>query len=121
LPADWDLFIDEPGKEYFSTNNTNISNITFTQYWTSKGAMPAFSFQWAEVKWDANWETYTLLGSGTLSHRNGWVPSSKFTHEQDIQSPAPLPATILLLGTGLLGLIGLRRRQFKGGNKVDSI
>jgi hypothetical protein len=120
LPAGWDLFIDESGKEYISTNNTNNSNITFTQSWTSTGAMPTFSFQWAEVSWDANWGKYTLLGSGTLSHTTGWVVSSNFTHGQEIQSPVPLPPTVLLLATGLLGLIGLRR-QFKSGNKDDFI
>jgi hypothetical protein len=74
------------------------------------GSQP-FSFQWAEVQWQGS--TYTLLGSGTGIWNGGWNFTDKtFTHSQDIVH-LPLPASALLLGSGLLGLglLGWRRQS----------
>ena len=70
-----------------------------------------FSFQWAEGAW--NGASKTILGSGTaVWSGGGWSGGSAFTHGSDI-SPVPLPPSAFLLGSGILGLVGLRkwRRQ----------
>ena len=61
------------------------------------------------------YQSYTLLGSGSLIYSAiGWTypitnngVNATFTHQFDIVTRAPLPPTVLLLGTGLLGLMGL--------------
>jgi hypothetical protein len=56
----------------------------------------------------------TFVGGELITFSSGGVWSaSELTH-------APLPATVLLLGTGLLGLIGLRRKP-RCGNSDYSI
>jgi hypothetical protein len=53
----------------------------------------------------------TFVGGALVTFSSGGVWSStELTH-------APLPPTVLLLGTGLLGLIGLRRKS--GRNRKD--
>jgi hypothetical protein len=90
-------------------------------YWTFNFAGPA------DESVTLDWLAYSggnLLGDVRVTFTG---PGGSFTYDTSpVSNPAsyydraPLPATILLLGTGLLGLIGLRR-QFKGGNKDDSI
>jgi hypothetical protein len=56
----------------------------------------------------------TFVGGELISFSSGGVWSaSELTH-------APLPPTLLLLGSGLLGLIGMRRKP-RRGNSDDSI
>ncbi len=56
----------------------------------------------------------TFVGGALVSFSTGGVWSAtELTH-------APLPPTVLLLGTGLLGLIGLRRKS-RRNRKDDSI
>jgi hypothetical protein len=105
----WTLESNQPMQQFMSGPATPIHtggilvNFSSTQ---------PFSFQWAEVQW--NGASYTLLGSGTVLYSgSGWSPDSTFDHRGDIV-PLPLPASALLLSTGLLGmgLVGWRR---KGG------
>jgi hypothetical protein len=69
-----------------------------------------FSFEWAEVAWSG--ATYELKGSGTaVWSGGGWGSKSDFTHSADI-NPVPLPPSVWLLGSGLLGLVGLKKKSW---------
>jgi hypothetical protein len=50
--------------------------------------------------------SFTWNDEGNLGYISGYIA----------EAPVPLPSTIILLTTGLMGLIGLRKRYQKGWN-----
>jgi hypothetical protein len=62
------------------------------------------------------WNGATLVGVQRSTWTSaGWVYADlTATPPAENRAHAPLPASILLLGTGLLGLIGLRRQSRRG-------
>ena len=82
--------------------------------------------------WDDNMLLYsqriTWNGTGSGGDYNGWSypilasDGSNYTYNgtTGTYDRAPIPPSMLLLGTGLLGLIGLRRKP-RRGNSDDSI
>ncbi len=125
LPASWTISEETPSEIILTGPNIGIGQVFFDLTFTS-ASLPV-SCQWAEVQWASDFQSYTLLGSGTLIYSaSGWTypitdngVDPTFTHQSDIVDPAPLPPTLLLLGTGLLGLIGLQRKS-RRGNRHDS-
>jgi hypothetical protein len=107
---DWILAVDQPSQQFMygppKPTGTAGIYVNFTDPNTT-----SLSFQWAEVQWSGG--SYTLLGSGTIDWSgSGWGYSGGFDHEEDI-TPIPIPASVLLFGTGILGLglLGFRRRK----------
>ncbi len=106
--ADWILAVDQPTQQFMygpaQPAGTAGIFVNFT-------GSDSFSFQWAEVQWIG--ESYNLLGSGTVDWSgSGWSYSEDFDHGGNI-THIPVPASVLLLGTGILGLglLGFRRRK----------
>ena len=60
-------------------------------------------FDVSRISWDGDniWANFQGLGFGV-----GTIASIDVT-------PTPIPSAALLLGTGLIGLVGLRRRGFR--------
>jgi hypothetical protein len=61
---------------------------------------------------------YVPAGTGSWGYYQGDGVQDFSGNPLPARSHAPLPATVLLLGTGLLGLIGLRRKS--GSDKKDA-
>lgn len=70
---------------------------------------PTFSFEWAEIYWDG--ATNNLLGSGTATYNgSGWSGGPAFTHAAAL-SAVPIPASSVLLASGVVFGIGVGRRK----------
>jgi hypothetical protein len=93
---------------YNATVNTgNINLSPGTTYWlTATGATDSFGGRDA---WDIN-------SGPSLAFHNllGSVPSESFTIEGTPSSTTPEPSSIMLFGSGILGLAGILRRRLMG-------
>jgi hypothetical protein len=56
---------------------------------------------------DSFFDVFTEL---SVDGGNSWIPSQGSSHI-NLTSPSPEPATVVLLGLGMLGLMGLRRSR----------
>ena len=103
-----------PGPGKMITNTLSVSTTSFpltigTTYWLALVA----GDQYTDVDWysssTATGNTYILQTlNGTFSpNSSGYLPAFRITGEQ--VSPVPIPAAVWLLGSGLLGLFGVRR------------
>ncbi len=92
------------------TWNTNPSTTIY--FYTIKAAGGGNSGGGFEVYWIENgattgdWELYDKTHN--MSHISGWT----FTNPPP-STPVPIPASVLLLGSGLVGIIGFSRRKKK--------
>jgi hypothetical protein len=64
-----------------------------------------FTMQWAEILGGI------IQGSGSLIYDKGWTSSPDFTMEV---SQVSIPTTLLLLGSGFVGLVGIRKTTRPG-------
>ncbi|RMH32488.1 MAG: PEP-CTERM sorting domain-containing protein [Nitrospirae bacterium] len=66
---------------------------------------------WFNVNWQ-NIDTLTIHSYRSSGHFYGsHFLMDNFTINEPFQAPVPEPSTILLLGSGLLGIVGLRKRM----------
>jgi hypothetical protein len=69
----------------------------------------AESIYFTQPKQDSN--TTNLFRNVRMTFEGGNGPSFQLTSEPNYAQPVPLPGAVWLLGTGLIGLVGVRRRR----------
>jgi hypothetical protein len=87
------------GNFYFTTHSTDLTG--------------PFAFDWVLSNTGATVGVYNVAGTPT----GGWAGieyTDPVTYPPENRSHAPLPPSALLLATGLLGLLGLRRKCKRG-------
>lgn len=80
----------------------------YWSYWVSDGGADWGYSGWgiaARELYDGSWDGWSF--SGTAGYGDGSAPGTPVA----AQAPVPLPGAVWLLGSGLLGLVGLGRRR----------
>jgi len=90
---------------------------------TGTGGVPAFDFLFDTISGglvdQGIWPSPTPLTAAWVETENksySWTSDFTLGNAKGDKMPTPEPTTLLLLGTGLIGLAGIGRRKFKKGS-----
>jgi len=86
------------------TNTGPFKNLQYNEYWsgTTYAADPTGA-------WAFGFFGDTRGGGQGLAW-NGWSYTALAVYQGDVAAPTPIPGTVWLFGSGLLGIIGLSRK-----------
>lgn len=109
VSAKLDIFYSNPfGGAYISANGDIVGNILSFKFWQS-GLDKAFDITAALVPWTQGtpFLNVDVTGAGGV-----YFAKSELTIDYN-PVPAPEPSTMILLGSGLVGLAGWGRKKFR--------
>jgi hypothetical protein len=126
ITAPWSFF-GNTGSDYTTvpitgSTETGLNFSGWTVAWNTLAAIPMGSGAWgtgytngvARFVWDGVYgHTYTLDYHGTvpLGDPSNFGGVQYALHLEGVVNPVPIPAAVWLLGSGLLGLVGVARRR----------
>jgi hypothetical protein len=102
------LFYEELGNNSGTFETGPFNNIASGIYWTGTDYPWFDPWAWFFV-WGEAWGSYS--SSGLQSYEMENAEYMGLAIREGAVSPVPVPAAVWLLGSGLLGLTGLRRRR----------
>ena len=90
-----------------------LGDVTAYERRCSEYALIDFNNVWNSYNPDGSGLNYQVMFNDLKIYRDGTydLTATLTLVEEDAPAPVPEPATMLLLGTGLAGLLGLRRRK----------
>ena len=100
---------------YFSSTNNSDGTTSWYADTIPNGNTLAFSgdplFGFLFCQGPSNWQEYDLSGTGGAFHLSEINTGMTVLVHDAQMAHAPIPGTVLLLGSGLIGIVTLKRRQ----------
>lgn len=118
--AIWEVIIESTHDPY-STKSLSTGNVQANKYNADsrikKAAQILLNGAFADARKDQTWDDYAdnwLLAVNPTGTTDPIDPFSKFQNYL-VPNPVPIPSSVWIFGTGLIGLVGIRRKIQKTG------